>query len=391
MPQPRSNSRELMPPPLPRLRQGIDRTAAAPFVRSQAVAEPVDHFHDEHNWQREAAGGRDMNEPCSPLRLNPQALPFRSSRCDSMHQQHHYQHNVPYQHGPAPNREGQFNAENSHLDPTQQLTHREREGLLTFPSHHPEIRDTHHNTGDGFVAQRPERLAQTPQHLYSANQINQELSTGLSNRLGLISPAKRSAPPVASVVSPFFKRCAAAGSPGQRLPTGSFHIGSQYRIQDETDRTHLSDGYAQVHPQRRSLIGSTFADRLRQTVHHHAPYQMRPHQAATGFAYPNDRDVPKTPRSAQGLFERPHLPQLPPSYAHSMGQANAHRGRISLPPSRQTIGSAKGSQEKALSQICGVKGASSAGVRTSGNQSGPLYDAPRTVFSSAGGRRSVRR
>ncbi|KAK1811045.1 hypothetical protein LTR12_014567 [Friedmanniomyces endolithicus] len=391
MSQPRSNSRELMPPPLPRLRQRIDRTAAAPFVRSQAVAEPVDHFHDEHNWQREATGGRDMNEPCSPLKLNPQALPFRSSRSDSMHQQHHYHHNVPYPHGPAPNRQGQFNAENSHLDPTQQLMRREREGWLTFPSHHPETRDTHHNAGYGFVAQRPERPAQTPQHLYSANQIHQELSTGLSNRLGLISLAKHSVPPVASVVSPFFKRGAAAGSPGQRPPTGSFHVGSQYRIQDETDRTHLSGSYAQVHPQRRSLIDSTFADRLRQTVDHQAPYQMRPRQAATGFASSKDRDVPQTPRNPQGLFQRPDLPQLPPSYAHSMGQANAHRGRISLPPSRQTIGSAKGSQEKALSQICGVKGASSAGVRTSANQSGLLYDAPRTLFSSAGGRRSVRR
>ncbi|KAK0284100.1 hypothetical protein LTR35_005814 [Friedmanniomyces endolithicus] len=391
VPQPRSNSRELMPPPLPRLRRGIDRTAAAPFVRSQAVAEPVDHFHDERNWQREAAGGRDMNEPCSPLRLNPQALPFRSSRSDSMHQQHHYHHNVQYPHGPAPNRQGQFKAENSHPDPTQQLMHREREGLLTFPSHHPESRDTHHNAGYGFVAQRPERPVQTPQHLYSANQIHQELSSGLSNRLGLISPAKHSVPPVASVVSPFFKRGAAAGSPGQRPPTGSFHVGSQYRIQDETDRTHLSDSYAQVHPQRRSLIGSTFADRLRQTVDHQAPYQMRPHQAATGLASSKDRDVPQTPRNPHGLFQRPDLPHFPPSYAHNMGQANGHRGRVSLPPSRQTVETAQSSQEKALSQIRGIKGAGSVGTRPRQQYNGPLYDAPRTLFSSAGGRRSVRR
>ncbi|KAK0917162.1 hypothetical protein LTR91_014338 [Friedmanniomyces endolithicus] len=387
--QPRSNSRELMPPPLPRPRQRPERIAAAP---PHPVSKPFGHARDEYTWQREAAGGRDENALYSPPRLNPQALPFRSSRSNSMHQQHHYHHNAPCPRSSAPSRQGQYNIVNGHHDPPQQLTYQEREGLLTFPLHHPETRDTHQNAGYGFVAQRLESPAQTPQLLYSANQIDQELSTGLGNQLGINPPQMRRGLPIAPVASPFFERGAAFGSPAEGLPTGGRHTQSQYRIQDENNRTNPSYDYAQVYSQRPSLTGSTFADRLRQTVDHQAPYQMRPYQAATVLTRSGEvRDVPQTPRNLQGLFQRPDLPQLPASYAHSMSQANAHRGRVSLPLSRQTVGPAKGSQEKALSQIRGVKGASSAGVRTGPNQSGPLYDAPRTLFSSAGGRRSVRR
>ncbi|KAK1068290.1 hypothetical protein LTR74_005788 [Friedmanniomyces endolithicus] len=391
MPRPRGESRELMPPPLPRPRQRTERTAAAPVARPHAVVKPFNHAHDEQTWQREAAGRRDEDESYPPSRLNAQALPFGPSRSNSMHQQHPHHHNAPYPLGFAPSRQWQHDVDDGHHNPPEQSAYRGREGLLTIPSNHPATRDTHHNAGYGFVAHRSERPAQSPQPPHSANQIDQELSTGLGNRLGINSPAKHAVLPVTSVDSPFFRRGAAFGFPAECLPIEVRHMQSQYRIQDDANRTHPSHDYAQAYPQRPSPNGSTFADRLRQTVNHQAPYQMRPYQAATGLAYSGDRDVPQTPRNSQGLFQRLDLPQLPASYAHSMWQSNAHRGRVSLPPSPQIFGPAKGSQEKALSQIRGVKGVSSAGVRTGPNQSGPLYDAPRTLFSSAGGRRSVRR
>ncbi|KAK0947157.1 hypothetical protein LTR29_001440 [Friedmanniomyces endolithicus] len=389
MPRPRGNSRELMPPPLPRPHQRTERTAAAPSARLQAVANPFDHVHDEHTWQRETATGRDTNGPHSQSRLTAQAQSFRFPRSNSVYHQHHLHHDSPYPRDSAPEPQWHYDVENSHHAPVQQSTYQEREGLLTFPPNHPETRDRHQNALYGSVACRPERPARTPQHQYSPNQIDQELSTGLSNQLGFSSPQKHRVLPDVSIVSPFFKRGAASGSSATHRRTGGGNMQSQYRIQDQTDRTRSSHDYAQAHPQRPSLNGSFFADRLRQTVGHEALHQMRPYQTATNLAYTGE--IPQTPRNSQGLFQQPDLPQLPASYAHNMWQSNAHRGRVSLPPSRQTIGPAKGSQEKALSQIRGVKGVSSLGTRPSQQQNCPLYDAPRTLFSSTGGRRSVRR
>ena len=207
-----------------------------------------------------------------------------------------------------------------------------------------------------------------------------------------ISPA-----PAVSVTSPFFERGGQIRPPTERPPTrGSFvHPPHPTGVRDATSGYRMAQPSAAGrtgYSQQRSQNVSAFANRLYQPANHHQAYHSSQDRPFTRVQHQSPFMAPQTPRNSQGLFQRPDRP--PPSatsHAPSKPQSGFHQGRVSLPPATGPSVPRTAGEDSAVSRIRGVRGVNSQREPSSLNPSAAAYSAPRNLFSSAGGRRSVRR
>ena len=426
-----------MPPPLPSKFKPPQHGAAPPVKHSQVqdIRRPPSsrqsiHVYEDSSWRAsdqpnatEHDRQRDYSQKASS-RL--QALPFRPSPSQRTRDIPPFR-DADYDPRPDTMRTGI--SEFHPIQPLSQLSlrsPRDQQGPFHRPielhdaipqprQYEPYRNTTQHNAGYGTAAQQRDDQARQPLQPFSASHLNrqplQPFSASHLNRQPVFPtraedvrattppPLPRQSqpqPPTASVISPFFKRGAASRSPStQRPPTrGSFVRPSYPSLSRDTTTgyrmaTPLQPETSHGYSQRPSLHGLSFIERPYRPADHQPLYQSPTRQAPAGDRYTRGSMVPQTPRNSQDLFQRPDYQPMSAVYAPNRPQSTAQRGRISFPPSQQTM-SLAGSQEQALSQIRGVR-VSSQGVRSQNYESGPLYEPTRTLFSSAGGRRSVRR
>ncbi|KAK3067439.1 hypothetical protein LTR53_015702, partial [Teratosphaeriaceae sp. CCFEE 6253] len=256
--------------------------------------------------------------------------------------------------------------------------------------HEMEHDDTHYDANgerDNWVG--------PPPRLFSRPNVDRQLLPGLVNS-GQYGVQSRTQPVPASVASPFFKRGVASTSDAQRrpMPAGAGRVPSNSHSRDarvhhwtsSPHHEHVQSFAPPSNPQRLPPM-----TRSREAPEPQPLYDTVSYRRPDPDQYQCTHDPPQTPRNLQGLFQRPDRPTPSAAYAQSRPQSTAYRGRVSLPPNKHTMLPPTGSQERALSQIRGVRGVISQGLRPSLYGQGPLYDAPRSLFSSAGGRRSVKR
>lgn len=103
--------------------------------------------------------------------------------------------------------------------------------------------------------------------------------------------------------------------------------------------------------------------------------------------------VPQTPRNSDGLLRRPdRRPAATPSQTATRPQSNAYRNRVSLPPRSGPAIPVGHNQDEALLQVPGIRGVSSQRGPSSYQHGGAqVYSTARSVFSSEGGRRTALR
>lgn len=170
------------------------------------------------------------------------------------------------------------------------------------------------------------------------------------------------------------KRCALSqyGASLQRVPSSS------YAYQESNGRFRNPN----------ELPSTSYSVQRPSHVPAHNPPFRRPNIAPHN---PRKTPVPQTPRNSQGLFDRPDRP--PPSSMHyePRSQANTNRSRISLPPNHVSQMQMAGNPDGALLHVPGVRGVSSQHGMSSQQRLTSAYGAPRNLFSSSGGRRSVLR
>lgn len=123
-----------------------------------------------------------------------------------------------------------------------------------------------------------------------------------------------------------------------------------------------------------------------------APYYNPPFRRPNiATQYQPKVPVPQTPRDSQGLFHQPDRPLPSGEHPATRLQPNTSRSRISLPPNYGPSMSLASNADVALLHVPGVRGLSSQQGSTSSQRVNSAYGAPRNLFSSAGGRRSVLR
>ncbi|KAK3068452.1 hypothetical protein LTR53_013961, partial [Teratosphaeriaceae sp. CCFEE 6253] len=401
----REKSRDLMPPPLPK--STVLRRQISPVTGQLRAHQPRSVFgsHQAGGLSPDQAWQMDSVEPGghAPSRrsLNAQAIPFRpiltNSGADKQVPSSHRvldpteplhdqpQHSIQRRHG----RESRSSLHNGLLQrPVDQ------QNAAPPPAqsmqHEMEHDDTHYDANgerDNWVG--------PPPRFFSGPNVDRQLPPGDANS-GQYGIQSLTQPVTASVASPFFKRGLASISDtqGRPLPNGvvrrppSSHT-RDARVSHWTSsprHEHVQDFAPLSNPQRLPLI-----TKLRGAAEPQLLYDTVPYRRPDPNQHQRTHDPPQTPRNLQGLFQRPDRPPPSAAYAQSRPQSTAYRGRVSLPPNKHTMLPPTGSQERALSQIRGVRGVSSQGVRPSLYGQGPLYDAPRSLFSSARGRRSVKR
>jgi len=139
--------------------------------------------------------------------------------------------------------------------------------------------------------------------------------------------------------------------------------------------------------QRPSLNGLSFIERPHRLADHQPIYQSPQPLANTIYSKSPPAVLPLLSNS-QGLLQRPDISQISRGRLPSRPQSNAYRGRITFPPNFHGSDLFR-SDEQTLQHLPGVRGMSSHSSCKYGN--GPTYAHRRPVFTSAGGRRSVRR
>ena len=200
---------------------------------------------------------------------------------------------------------------------------------------------------------------------------------------GSPSPHRRANDDLTSAASPFFRRDALS-RPAPPRPTRGSMAGSAFRSPNRLIfTTHGAEAaYSSASTRqltRTSLNGLSFIEE---------PYRSTQHQRLL----PSSRaKPPPSPDAAQGPSHPFDRPSVPASANYDKLQATAYNGRISLPPASRSPARYRGKQEQTLTRIPGIRGVSSQGARTGKHQYGPLYQPGRALFSSVGGRRSVRR
>jgi hypothetical protein len=100
--------------------------------------------------------------------------------------------------------------------------------------------------------------------------------------------------------------------------------------------------------------------------------------------------VPQTQRNPQGLFQRPDRPAHSSYHSPTRAEPLNYGRRITLPPSTGLSMLMPASQDEAISQIRGVRGASSYGNIPGYQPLTPSYNVGRQLFST-GPRQSLRR
>lgn len=198
--------------------------------------------------------------------------------------------------------------------------------------------------------------------------------------------------------SPFFQRNDRLGRPPptQRPPTrGSMVRTERYAptqdgsaVQRMPLSTYAYPGNIGQFRDSDGLPSTSYSVQRSNHISTHNPQFRRPNVASQ---YVPRTPVPQTPRNSQGLFHRPD--RAPPTVGHynSKPQANINRSRISLPPDHISQMQMASSRDGALLHVPGVRGLSSQYGMPNQQRLNSAYGDPRNLFSSAGGRRSVLR
>ncbi|KAK3673816.1 hypothetical protein LTR78_006371 [Recurvomyces mirabilis] len=240
----------------------------------------------------------------------------------------------------------------------------------------------------GPIARPPASARQGPTWMNNSGHHDPMQMTPSPQRYGT-KPA-----PFKSVSSPFFARRASSQANADQAPVDYINAPSSQRTFERQTAgflNHAAAGHNTASPFNRQAQPPDFTT----FKHEHYSNNIEPHHnqtqvraASRGSAWRGE-SILQTPRNSHGLFRRPdRLPSPQPVYAPSRPRPTA---RVSLPPSQHNNVPSRLHQEHALSQIRGVRGASSQDFRPGQNHRGPLYDPPPPPVSSAGGRRSVRR
>ncbi|KAK4575278.1 hypothetical protein LTR86_001130 [Recurvomyces mirabilis] len=240
----------------------------------------------------------------------------------------------------------------------------------------------------GPIARPPASARHRPTWMNNSGHHDPMQMTPSSQRYGT-KPA-----PFKSVSSPFFERRTSSQANADQAPVDYLNAPSSQRTFERQTGgfiSHAAAGHNTASPFDRQAQPSDFTafkhEHYSNNIElHHNQTQVR---AASRGSVWRGESILQTPRNSYGLFRRPdRLPSPQPVYTPSRPRPTA---QVSLPPNQQNNVPSRMHQEHALSRIRGVRGASSQGFRPGQNSKGPLYDPPSPPFSSAGGRRTVRR
>ena len=430
--KPRGSSRDLMPPPLPNFRP--PRCAALPPEQSSAsqparlAPEPAQsiHLYEGQTWDpmqedaRQQLGDwqehlqnhsnsqvhRELLFRQSPVPIGqPRKLDHLYLPVETQNQWTQFGSRQSTANN-ASNAQSfaQLSLQSPHHQqgplymPTENDRSNEHESQLVKHDRGPGV--TQYDLAYGTVAGQANYQArpQLPAFSESYQNLQSPFTAPIRDPHAPHSPQKTSHAPAPSGFSPFFKHDSAAQRPPtvQRPPTRGSFVRPQYagRTREsgiERRKTQTDTVAAQRYNEPRSLNGLSFIDKPHRPGDYQSLYQSPSYRQEETCQSQRPFMVPQTPRNSQGLFQRPDRLPAPASYASSRAQSNIQRRLQSLPHSHGPPVPFNGSQDQELSQVRGVRGVSSQRGMSSYQRPAPMYDKPRTVFSSAGGRRSVRR
>ena len=187
--------------------------------------------------------------------------------------------------------------------------------------------------------------------------------------------------------SPYFKRGADAIRPATvRRPPA--------RGNDALIRLPANDGQRSTpvasRPVPQTIVQSQNRGESYHMVGYQPAYQRRQIYSGRNNGHRHSNPVPETPRNPQSLFQHPDHPAGSSHHSPTKAQPPNHGRRMTLLPSTGLSIPMSASQDEVLSQIRGVRGISSHRSIPGYPPPAPSYGAPRTLFS-AGPRQSLRR
>ncbi|EMC97120.1 hypothetical protein BAUCODRAFT_438929 [Baudoinia panamericana UAMH 10762] len=259
-------------------------------------------------------------------------------------------------------------------------------------------RASHHDADFGTFILQHEHNERRPLHHLPLSQTDRRPPKLLTNDYVPATPGhpKSTHAPSTSLLSPFFKRGVASSAALQRPPTrGSLvqpaYMGGASRLLRSLTRLPSRKESTQPDRYRQSLNGLSFIEQPHDPADHRPLYRSPEHSTRVGEHNDLDESSSQMLRNRLGLFELRDRTPASSGYRPIRLQSRARRGRISLLPDQAHSLSFSGCEEQTLSKIRGVRGLSSHDPHPSRYTKDPLYDTVRPVFTSAGGRRSVRR
>jgi hypothetical protein len=187
--------------------------------------------------------------------------------------------------------------------------------------------------------------------------------------------------------SPFFKRGVNAIRPDtvQRPPARGNDALTQFPGGDGGRSIQAaSRAVPQTFDQSQDASRSYHMNHYQPAYHHRQTYSRRNGGPQQGAA------VPQTPRNSQGLFQRTDHPARSSYPSPTRAEPPNYGRRITLPPSTGPSMLMPASQDEAISQIRGVRGASSHRNIPGYHLQAPSYNVARQLFS-AGPRQSLHR
>ncbi|KAK5163752.1 uncharacterized protein LTR77_010425 [Saxophila tyrrhenica] len=401
--RPRGSSRDLMPPPLPRLNA----------VRPAVPAGPGSH---EPPASRLSTFGRAMPAP-----RNTESAVYPSIR-------DHGEHNQATMHAPQSfhtSRPWQSEESNARrpLDRESDIIHHPKEngmgaqgqihGVQPFSRlsinspPRPQYRFSGQDgrgydlTAHGDIGREdqnpqpfhhnPAYRNRVPKHSYDYSRDGVPSAERPSVR-ATPSPRKRhiEARPANSVISPFFKRGSTAvrAQPFQRPPAGARFARPVDELPSDAAAGYYSAGISAFSNPR---FDRPPTERVGRPPSNDRLYRSYERPAAADLVRGN-LHVPPPPsnaRAQQGLQRFLHRPEVPSPRAPMAPPVQRNQQRILLPPSNYRPIQSTAGQDYALSQIHGVRGVGS--QRGVARPLEPMLGSSRDLFSAAGARRSVRR
>lgn len=270
---------------------------------------------------------------------------------------------------------------------------------LVIPQEDVHDQTMSYNSGYRQILPEEDESIRAPLQVLSESDTNRRLPTVSQARLSYVTTSlhQASQAPGGSGPSLFFRRDERAFRPStiqQPSTRGSF-IAPRYDapIRDGVAHHTMTTPYARQRsygqPQAFNRISSI--DNSRQQGNLQSSYNSPFYGPNASTRYQPKTPIPQTPRNSQALFHRPDRPPPSGSDTATRPQPNNYRSRVSLPPSQGPLMPMASHQDEALLQVPGIRGVSSQRVMSSYQRAGSAYGAPRNLFSSAGGRRSVRR
>lgn len=421
--RPSGASRNLMPPPLPRPRQQqrvVDdltgTMVSSAMLRPLPSQQPV-QIHGDGDWtsaqpdlhqnQSSIIGGRCQTERNSAAH---RALPYRSGVIEGGKSRNSTQPNLTFydNSGDVQARfrglEGdRFHAAHQssqyHTQSQQEQSNRYSDAEVSrrFPTIDEQPIEQHFFDSQAVLngAHKSRSLQQTCEMRRAPPQTLSDFDT---NRLRTITPRthpsdvatpvrRDSSLPRPLESSPFFRRDDQVARPhrSQRPPIRGSFVRKQYDAPFQNGTASVSyDSQGMYHTPRTSNHPTQKASHL---PFHNPPFR----HPDIGAQYRYKTPVPQTPRNFQGLLHRPDRPMPSMEQPAFKPQANTMRSRVSLPVGYGPQLPAASNPDQALLHVPGVRGLSSQRGPPSYQRMSSAYGAPRTLLSSAGGRRSVLR